>query len=202
MIKKQQKWIALLVVCTFMWLMQVSTMPVSAAGTTEQVSSAGSEQGPDYLEAVGQKAAPAKKKSILPMLLIGLGLVTVTAAVLFLVVLKSYDIRGTWLFTTLWGSHPATNFSLTFTGDKKTGTFHEGTAWSGPYTVDGKNVTWSYPLFNMVFTGKFTGKDSLSGTMTSNIPGSTSGTFTAVRTADAAGNRNNGPGGLSVITDK
>jgi hypothetical protein len=195
MIKKQQKWIALFVVCTFMWLMQVSTMPAAAAGTTEQVSSAGAEQGPDYYEAVNHKAAPAKKKSMLPIILIGVGLVAVTAAVLFLVVLKSYDITGTWYFTTLWGSNSATNFSLVFTGDKKTGTFKEGSAWTGPYTVDGKNVTWSYPIFSIVFTGKFTGKDTLSGTMTSTIPGSTTGTFTAVRTAAAAGSGNNGPGG-------
>jgi hypothetical protein len=194
MIKKQQKWIALLVVCTFMWLMQVSTMPVAAAGTTEQISSASAGQGPDYYEAVGQKAAPAKKKSMLPWILIGVGVIAVSAALYFFVLKTNYDIRGTWYFTTLWGSNPATNFSLIFTGDKKTGTYSEG-ALNGPYTVDGKNVTWSHPLFNMVFTGKFTGKDSLSGTMTSNIPGSYTGTFTAVRTAAGAGFGNNGPFG-------
>ena len=95
MIKKQQKWIAVLVTLAFMWLLQVSTMPLAAASTVEQISSANAEQGPDFVEAVGYKAAPAAKKSILPIVLIGLGVVAV-AAVLFLVVLKTkYDIIGT-----------------------------------------------------------------------------------------------------------
>jgi hypothetical protein len=66
MIKKQQKWIALLVVFTFMWLLQVSTMPLAAAGTAEQVSSANSEQGPRFIEE--REAAgtmPRKKASCL-----------------------------------------------------------------------------------------------------------------------------------------
>jgi hypothetical protein len=93
MIKKQQKWIALLVTLTFMWLLQVSTMPMAAANAPEQIGSAGAEQGPDYVEAVGHKVAPAKKKSILPIILIGVGVVAV-AAVLFLVVLKTkYDLE-------------------------------------------------------------------------------------------------------------
>jgi hypothetical protein len=51
MINKQQKWIALLVVVTFIWLLQVSTMPMAAAGTTEQISAANAEPGPDFVEA-------------------------------------------------------------------------------------------------------------------------------------------------------
>ncbi len=88
MIKNQQKWIALLVVCTFVWLMQISVMPVAAAGTTEQVSSARTEQEPDYLESVSHKPNQAKKKSMLPFILIGAGLLAVTTAVVLLLLLK------------------------------------------------------------------------------------------------------------------
>jgi hypothetical protein len=181
MIKKQQKWIALLVVCTFMWLMQVSTMPVAAAGTTEQISSAGAEQGPDYYEAVSQKAAPAKKKSMLPIILIGVGLLTVTAAVLILVVFKTkYDITGAWALTYNFGGSDGHDVN-TFAGTKKSGTFTAAlTAGGGTYTVNGKNVSWifnDYPHTNYI--GTFTSKDAMSGTMSNE--GGGHGTWYATR---------------------
>jgi hypothetical protein len=171
MIKKQQKWIALLVTLTFMWLLQVSTMPVSAAGTAEQTSLASAEQGPDYFEAVGHKAAPAKKKSILPYVLIGVGVVAV-AAVLFLVVLKTkYDIRGTWSLTRssdfTWIINPRT---FVFAGTSKdSGTLSvTGFGDIGPWTADGKNVSFTMTTtgaYLWTFTGTFTDKDTLSGTL-------------------------------------
>jgi hypothetical protein len=171
MIKKQQKWIALLVVCTFMWLMQVSTMPVAAAGTTEQISSAGAEQGPDYYEAVSQKAAPAKKKSMLPMILIGVGLLAVTAAVLFLVVLKNYNIVGSWSGPMSNPTPQTWTGTLVFSGEKKTGTVLYSDPWytnrSGNYTVDGKNVSFTVLVVagqNVEFTGTFVSKNKMSGT--------------------------------------
>ena len=188
MIKKQQKWIAMLVVLTFVWLMQVSTMPVSAAGTTEQVSSAGAEQGPDYLEAIGQKAAPAAKKSILPYILIGVGVLAVTAAVLFLVVLKNYDITGSWLVTYGTGSHD----TYTFVGDKKTGTYTTSDYLAkGTYAVDGKNVTLTWTgwtggfhivTFSWTVAGKFDSKTTASGTYSGvDFFGAFTGTWTAVK---------------------
>ena len=121
MIKKQQKWIALFVAVTFIWLLQVSTMPLAAAGTTEKVSSASSEQGPDFVEAVGQKYVPAPKKSILPYILIGVGVIAV-AAVLFLVVLKTkYDITGSWHFVFTHGG--SLNYTIVFTGTKSSGNY-------------------------------------------------------------------------------
>ncbi|MBN2399505.1 MAG: hypothetical protein JXI33_04105 [Candidatus Aminicenantes bacterium] len=123
MIKKQQRWIALLVTLTFIWLLQVSKLPLNAAGNSEQVRAAHAEQEPDYFEAIAQKTAPAKKKSILPWILIGVGVLGVTAAVLFLVVLKKdYDITGAWnfVFTTGGGS---VSYVKTFSGTKKSGTF-------------------------------------------------------------------------------
>jgi hypothetical protein len=185
MIKKQQKWIALFVAVTFMWLLQVSTMPLAAAGTTETVSSANSEQGPDFFEAVGHKYVPAPKKSILPYILIGVGVVAV-AAVLFLVVLKTkYDITGSWDFTfTKVGS--SVNFTLVFTGTKSSGNwiFQENPALTGTYTVDAKKATMTVTVAPIIiFNGEFTDKDTMSGNW---IEGSTTWTWTATRGATTA----------------
>jgi len=195
MIKKQQKWIALLVTLTFAWLLQVSTMPLAAASTTEQVSSASAEQAPSFVEQESASGYHAKKKSIVPIILIGVGVVAV-AAVLFLVVLKTkYDFRGTWKVTATWTGHPAADFTIVASGaTKDSGTFYEGTT-PGTWTASGKDVVFTYSVFSMVFTGKFTSKDALSGTMTSAIPGYATGTFTAVRTASATAIVNFGPGG-------
>ncbi|MCX6556653.1 MAG: hypothetical protein NTW95_04355 [Candidatus Aminicenantes bacterium] len=183
MIKKRQKWIALFVTLTFMWLLQVSTMPLAAASTTEQVSSASAEQEPGYLEAVGYKAVPAKKKSILPIILIGVGVVAV-AAVLFLVVFKTkYNIVGTWDITTSWSGGGGGTVTNEFVGDKKEGDVHlvlsgSSAKW-GEYTVDGKEVSFS--MFITTLTGEFTDKTHMSGTC---VSVTSTGTWTAVKTSD------------------
>jgi hypothetical protein len=184
MIKKQQKWIALFVTLTFMWLLQVSTMPLAAANSPEQISSANSEQEPGFVEAIAHSAAPAKKKSIVPIILIGVGVVAV-AAVLILVVFKTkYNIVGTWDITTDWVSG-GTDGTVTneFVGDKKSGDFHlvlsgHSAKW-GEYTVDGKTVTFNALWAN--YTGEFTDKTHMSGTM---VSGSSTGTWTAVKKSD------------------
>jgi len=170
MIKKQQKWIALFVVCTFVWLLQVSTMPVNAAGSTEQASTMSAGQGPDYYEAVAQKAAPAKKKSILPYVLIGVGVIAVTAALYFFVLKTNYDIVGTWLVT--YGN--GNDDTYIFVGDKKTGTYTTTEELcKGTYAVDGKDITitwtgwtggWHIVISSWVFTGEFDSKTTASGT--------------------------------------
>ena len=145
MIKKQQKWIALLVICTFAWLLHVSAMPLSASGTTEKISSVNAENGPDHYEAVGQKAAPAKKKSILPWILIGVGVFTVTAVVLFVwpgLLKTKYDVTGSWVFV-FTGADPVPQRQTDFTGTKESGTWiwpHK-TNTIGTYTVDDKKLT-------------------------------------------------------------
>ncbi|HUU04250.1 MAG TPA: hypothetical protein VMZ49_00095 [Patescibacteria group bacterium] len=175
MIKKQQKWIALLVTLTFMWLLQVSTMPVAAANTTEQIASANAEQAPSFIEEEGDSSYQPKKKSILPVILIGVGLAAV-AAVLFLVVLKTkYDITGVWTVSVQWTTISGT-FDCTFTGDKKSGTTKASTT-SGTYSVSGKNATFT--LGSATYKGIFDSKTTMSGTM-SNTTGN-SGTFTAVK---------------------
>jgi hypothetical protein len=58
----------------------------------------------------------------------------------------------------------------------------------GPYTVDGKKVTWTMASEdpNFVWTGEFTGKDAMSGTMVYPLEGY-SGTWTATRVGAATG---------------
>jgi hypothetical protein len=108
--------------------------------------------------------APAKKKSILPMVLIGVGVVAV-AAVLFLVVLKtSYDITGKWTLNYLMPGWPLSTYPLTCTGDKKAGTAATNLI-NGTYAVDGKKVTinLTQTTARWEFIGEFTTKDRMEG---------------------------------------
>lgn len=165
MIKKQQKRIALLVILSFAWLLQVSTMPLAAANSAERVSAANAEQGPDFVEAVGHNAVQARKKSILPMVLIGVGVAAV-AAVLFLVVLKtSYDITGEWMVNyTIPGFAPS-SYTTIFTGDKTAGTVVMNSATNGTYTVVEKKVTITLisVLNKWEFIGEFKTKSRIEG---------------------------------------
>lgn len=195
MIKKQQRWVALLVTLTFVWLLQASTMPVTAANAPKQISSASAEQAPRFIEEEGDSGYQPKKKSILPIILIGVGVVAL-AAVLFLVVLKTkYDILGTWNFNYVSTSPAHTwTWTLLFTGDKKSGGFTDA-GDTGTYTVDGKDVTIKYNApwdINIHITGaKFDSKDKMSGSatftdMTIGELDITSATWTAVRAGTAA----------------
>jgi hypothetical protein len=191
MIKKQQKWIALLVTLAFVWLLQVSTMPLAAAGTAEQVSSANHEQGPRFIEEEGHRGYHAAKKSILPYVLIGVGVVAV-AAVLILVVLKtSYNIVGTWEETNTMMSNTT---EIVFSGSKSSGTV-ELTDYidTGTYTVSSKTVHFEFHAtgynYNFVYDGQFDTKDKMSGTV-KYYEGSTvsdQGTWSATRAATTAG---------------
>ncbi|MCX6558113.1 MAG: hypothetical protein NTW95_11920 [Candidatus Aminicenantes bacterium] len=203
MIKKHQKWIALLVTLTFMGLLQVSSMPCEAAAAdrAEQISAANSEQGPRYIEEEGDSGFVGKKKSILPIVLIGVGVVAV-AAVLFLVVLKSsYDITGEWTQQrTESGYSPVTRY-LTFTGSKTSGTVRvDFDTWggddpdTGSYTVNDKAVDfiqyWAANPNNYEYhyEGSFTDKNTLSGTWHMNKPSgiTDTGSWTATRSTTTA----------------
>ena len=76
MIKKQQRWIALLVTISFAWLLQVSAMPLDAAeqveetgsAAVEQADRANVEQAPGFVEQLGpdwQRPARIKLKTVL-----------------------------------------------------------------------------------------------------------------------------------------
>jgi len=162
--KKQQKWIALLVTLTFVWLLQVSVMPLSAAGATEQNGMTIVEQGPDYFEAVAQKAAPAKKKCILPYVLIGVGVVALAAVLYFFVLKTNYDITGDWTMNYLMPGLPLITYPIILTGNKKTGNAVMNTT-AGTYIVDGKNVTINTYMGNLKweFIGTFKSKVRIEG---------------------------------------
>jgi hypothetical protein len=193
MIKKQQKWIALLVVFTFVWLLQISTMPMAAVTAPEKISSANSEQGPRFIEEEGSGANPAAKKSIVPILLIGVGIIAV-AAVLILVVFKSdYNIVGEWLYS--WKDDGDANWvdsnqPVVFSGDKSSGTL---TIWSipGTYTVNGKNVVFTIDYLDFgpndyyTHTGTFVSNNKITGTWIYEDGGWT-GTFELVRASSTA----------------
>lgn len=188
MTKNQQQWIAFLVAITFIWLLQVSAMPCAAADadTAEAIATGHSEQGPRFIEEAGQGGLPGKKKSILPYVLIGVG-VAAAAAVLFLVVLKtSYDIRGDWnVSRTVEGS--AFTFTVNFSGEKESGVFEAnqaGNLLAGTYTADGKNIEWIFESGSK-YTGSFSDKNAMGGTYLK-YDGVTTGTWTATRSASAA----------------
>ncbi len=190
--KTHKRMIALFVVFAFLALLQVSAMPLRAdqapgqSGTTV----ANPDQGPNYIEEEGT-GSPSGKKSIVPIILIGLG-VAALAAVLVLVVFKTkYDITGTWdvNFSSASPSHTWT-WTLTFRGDKKSGTFYDEYGDTGTYTVDGKNVSLDYDDWNITLNGTFDGKDRITGNAT--FSGLTIGglsitgaSFTATRTSSS-----------------
>jgi hypothetical protein len=174
--------IALFVAFAFLSLLSASTMPLRADQAPDQAGTTVSspEQGPSFIEEEGYGSAPAKK-SIVPMILIGVG-VAALAAVLVLVVLKTkYDIVGTWTMSVNWTNPVITGtYTTTFVGDKKSGTCNASVN-SGTYTVSGSDATWTLGV--ATYIGKFDTKTTISGTMSNT--GGNLGTFTASKNAIA-----------------
>jgi hypothetical protein len=188
MIKKHRKWITVIVVCTFAWLMHLSAMPASAAETTAPAVQSNSQQGPNFIEGEGSAAAKGGGKSILPWILIGVGVVGLTALGILLFAMNKYDITGTWKFHLVSITYPGDTFDwqLIFTGTKKSGTFIDDEGFTGTYNVNGKTVTSiQYNGEAINFAGEFTAKDAMSGTYTW-AEWSETGTWTATRLGGAA----------------
>lgn len=187
MIQKHKRFISLFVALSFLALLQISAMPLHADRAPDQGGAAISspEQGPSYIEEEGA-SSPKGKKSIVPVILIGLGVAAV-AAVLVLVVLKTkYDIVGKWTVNYDWKNSADGSTTMEFIGDKKSGDVHMLNTKFGTYTVDGKDVSWNISfIVTANYVGKFTDKTHMSGTMT-NTSGN-SGTWTAVKQATATG---------------
>jgi hypothetical protein len=175
--------IALFVAFAFLSLLSASTMPLRADQAPDQAGTTVSspEQGPSFIEEEGYGHATAKK-SIVPIILIGVG-VAALAAVLVLVVLKTkYDIVGAWTVSVNWTNPTITgSYTTTFTGDKKSGTCSALTN-SGTYTVSGSDATWTLGV--ATYVGKFDTKTTISGTMSTT--GGNLGTFTASKNATTA----------------
>jgi hypothetical protein len=183
--KKHQRMIALFVAFTFLSLLQVSSMPLRAEQAPDQtgVSIQNPEQAPGFIEEEGDSSYQPKKKSALPLIL-GVVAVGALAAVLVLVVLKTkYDVTGAWTLTWQYTGDPQGSNTITFSGDKKSGTFIIGGS-NGTYTVDGKKVQWTYSGGQTIYTGEFTDKTHMSGTMLSY---GYDGTWSAVKKPTTAG---------------
>lgn len=179
---KHKKVIASFVVFAFLSLLQISALPAAPSSSAE-TSMASSEKAPGFIEEEGSTAYHTKKKSMLPIIL-GVVAVGAVVAVLALVVLKTkYDITGQWTLTYNYPGYNSGSNTITFSGDKKSGTFAIGTT-GGTYVVDGKKVTWTYEGGDTVYTGEFSDKTHMSGTMLSNeIPG----TWSAVKLGTTTG---------------
>ena len=96
---------------------------------------------------------------------------------------KKFDITGTW--TIIYDWHVATNSvstdstissmngaaaagtaTVTFTGDRKTGTFTTSSGYTGTYNVTGNDVNWVYTS-GTTYTGTSSDDNHMSGTMVS-----------------------------------
>jgi len=166
---KQTQWIALYVALAFIGLCQAAAMPLRAEQAPGQSGTtlASPDAAPGVIEEEGGAAAPARKKSILPIV-IGVVAVGAIAAVLALVVLKTkYDIAGRWNFS-FTSSSPAHTWvwTLLFSGDRKSGRFADDLGDTGTYTVNDKDVTIQYDDWKIELTGRFDGKDKMSGSAT------------------------------------
>jgi hypothetical protein len=117
-----------------------------------------------------EQPKPKKKKKKFPVLLVVGGLVVVAALVLLLGKKKKdepapevFDIRGTWRLTaTILGE----TFSglFTFSGNLNNGTFVDEGGDTGTYTVNGRNVSFSYDDYLFSFTGRFIDQNRMEGT--------------------------------------
>lgn len=166
--KTHRRVTALFVAFAFLTLLQVSAMPLRADQSPDRGGAAVTtpEQGPNYIEEEGTGGS-AGKKSIMPVILIGLGVAAV-AAILILVVFKTkYDIVGTWTVTDTILSKTLT---ITFSGSKSSGTLTiKEYIDTGTYTVDGKNVHFEFSAagynYKFVYDGTFSSKDKANGTV-------------------------------------
>jgi hypothetical protein len=188
-----KKAVSLIVAFAFLVMLLAQAMPLRADRAPDRggTSVSSPEQGPSFVEEEGYPSRSGKK-SIVPVLLIGLG-VAALAAVLVLVVFKTkYNILGTWDFNFVSTSPAHTwTWTLRFRGDKKSGTFNDEYNDTGVYQVDGKNVTIKYDDWDIGITGQFDDQDRMSGNatfvdMTIGEKDINSATWTANRVSDAA----------------
>jgi hypothetical protein len=161
-----KKIVAFTVIVAFFSLIGASAYPLQA------------QEQPGAVEKPGTPAATVQKSSILPIVLIGVGVLAVAAVLIFVVFKTSYDITGSWVLV-LAGSGDHT-FQANFSGTKESGNWIFATHPSsgGTYTVSGSAVTMTYTGTQSVINGTFTDKDTMSGTW---VDGSYHYTWTGTR---------------------
>lgn len=83
-IERNKKWITMVVLVTFIWLVYLSNAPLRAATESDNNSVS-------FIEKSSPKEPMVKKKSILPIILIGVGVLAAAAALYFLVLKKDSE---------------------------------------------------------------------------------------------------------------
>jgi hypothetical protein len=168
MMHKPKKWITVLLIFSFCYLIQLSAMPLQAESGAAAPAAPSMQAGsgtPNVVEEEDDSGYTAKKKkSALPILLAVIGVAAV-AALLVLVVFKTkYDIVGTWTVNrTVAGSSVVRTLVFQSGGSVSVSGYIDVGTW----TVDGKNATFTTGVTSMnytyTYTGKFSGKDTMSG---------------------------------------
>jgi hypothetical protein len=166
--KHHSRSISLILIIAYAVLLQAAAGPLRAerAPAPAENSLSAPEQGPSVVEEEGGGPGPARRRSIVPIL-IGVAAAGAIAAFLALVVLKTkYDIVGSWDFdfTSTAPAHTWT-WTLVFKGDKKSGTFSDA-GDTGKYTVSDKDVDITYDDWDIALSGRFDAKDRMSGSGT------------------------------------
>ena len=176
MIKRCQRFIALVVTFAFLNLLLISSMPVAAAQALSQDDrvSEYKGQGANFIEKEQQIGYQAKKKKILPIIL---GVAALGVGIFLLVKLLAavkYDVSGVWDFHNDYTTAGSTDYDSiwTFTPyesfDKKNGSFErniKGTISKGRYYfVDTKIVIFQNADVSEQYVGSFASKTTMSGT--------------------------------------
>ena len=168
-IKKHHTFIAWVAVLSFFYLIQINSFPLRAETASPQPQQPGvssATEQPGTIEQPKSAGYTAKKKSPLIPIIIGVVVVGAVAAVLILVVFKTkYDITGIWNVTYVFEGDSYGPYPTVFTGDKKSGTVVINNFSTGPYTVDGKKVSFhtTADTRRWEFSGEFTTKTHMGG---------------------------------------
>jgi hypothetical protein len=164
-----KKIIALTVMVAFFSVISAAAFPLRA------------QELPGAVEQTGKAGAQGGGSSILPIVLIGVGVLAVAAVLIFVVFKTTYDVTGSWVFV-FTGPYSST-YQTDFTGTKESGTWvwTHSTGTQGTYTVSDKTLTMTPKVgdnWSATISGTFTGKDTMSGTW---IQSGTTWNWTATR---------------------
>ena len=174
-ITNHRKFIALVAIFAFAYLVGLGSMPLRAAIPSP-------DEQPGTIEKVDSSSTTTARKSLLLPIIIGVVGVGVVAALLILNASKSkYDITGTW--DILYSGPSSGHGGAIFTGTKDSGNVQITEWWdgNGSYTVDGKKVIITHSLFKLTYTGEFTDNNTMSGTATLDFGGINTWNWRATR---------------------
>jgi hypothetical protein len=151
-----RKIIALTVMIAFFIVFSASAFPLRAQET------------PGAIEKTGKAGTQGGGGSILPIVLIGVGVLAIAAVLIFVVFKTTYDVTGSWVL--IFNGYTAMPYQTDFVGTKESGTWswpHTNPSVNkGTYTVSDKTLTMvvTSGIYTAQISGTFTDKDTLSGT--------------------------------------